>query len=82
MGVPDPVAGQQVLLVAESVENSTLDELELYTWLTSNLPKHARPRYLILTHALPRTPTNKVLKTGLLDTIDLTDAWSPPVRRS
>ncbi|MGN5238577.1 AMP-binding protein [Rhodococcus sp. SJ-3] len=82
IGVPDLVAGHQVLLVAETIENSTLNEPELNTWLTSKLPKHALPRYLILTHALPRTPTNKVLKTGLLDTIDLTDAWSPPVRRS
>lgn len=81
LGVPDSIAGHEVLVAAEVVENSVLDEPTLYEWLTSRLPKHTLPRYLILTGALPRTPTNKVLKTGLLDTIDLTEVWSPPSRR-
>jgi len=81
LGVPDPIAGHEVLIAAEVVENSPLDEPTLYKWLTSRLPKHTLPKYLTLTDALPRTPTNKVLKTGLLDTIELTGVWSPPTRR-
>ncbi|MEE2033730.1 AMP-binding protein [Rhodococcus chondri] len=81
LGVPDNVAGHEVVVVAEVVENSALGEPALYEWLTSRLPKHTLPRYLALTDALPRTPTNKVLKTGLLDTIDLAEAWSPPSLR-
>lgn len=81
IGVPDSVAGHEILIAAEIVENCTLDEQALYEWMTSRLPRHALPKYLALTDTLPRTPTNKVLKTGLLDTIDLTATWSPPVRR-
>ncbi|MFF3573328.1 AMP-binding protein [Nocardia jiangxiensis] len=80
IGVPDTVAGQEILIAAEVIENSILDEPALYDWMTSRLPKHALPKYLTLTDTLPRTPTNKILKTGLLDTIDLSNTWSPPVR--
>ncbi|MGV9960180.1 class I adenylate-forming enzyme family protein [Rhodococcus aetherivorans] len=82
LGVPDPVAGQEVLIAAEVVEHAALDEPALYEWLTNRLPRHTLPRYLTLTDELPRTPTSKVLKTGLLDAIDLTAVWSPPKRRS
>lgn len=81
IGVPDPVAGHEILVAAEVVENCTLDEPALYEWITSRLPKHALPKYLSLTDALPRTPTNKILKTGLLDSIDPDAAWSPPQRQ-
>ncbi|WP_062999453.1 AMP-binding protein [Nocardia jinanensis] len=81
VGVPDTVAGHEILIAAEVVENGTLDAPALYDWMTSRLPKHTLPKYLALVEALPRTPTNKVLKTGLLDTIDLTAAWKPPAGR-
>jgi crotonobetaine/carnitine-CoA ligase len=81
IGVPDPIVGQEVLIVAEVAEDGALDEPALYEWMTIRLPKHALPKYLTLTGALPRTPTNKIVKTGLLATIDLTRAWSPPARR-
>jgi crotonobetaine/carnitine-CoA ligase len=81
VGVPDTVAGQEILIAAEVVENGTLDAPALYDWMTSRLPKHTLPKYLALVDALPRTPTNKVRKTGLLDMIDLAAAWKPPARR-
>ncbi|WP_181063307.1 AMP-binding protein [Nocardia nova] len=81
IGVPDSIAGHEILIAAEVIENSTLDELSLYEWMTTRLPKHTLPKYLILTETLPRTPTNKILKTGLLDTIDLNATWTPPARR-
>ncbi|PPI94005.1 hypothetical protein C5E46_23620 [Nocardia nova] len=82
LGVPDSVAGHEVLVAAEVVESSALNEPALYDWMTSRLPKHALPKYLTLTDALPRTPTNKILKAGLLDSIELNSVWSPPGRRS
>jgi crotonobetaine/carnitine-CoA ligase len=81
IGVPDSVAGHEILIAAEVIENSTLDEPSLYEWMTSRLPKHTLPKYLTLIETLPRTPTNKILKTGLLDTIDLNVTWTPPTRR-
>jgi len=80
IGVPDSVAGHEILVVAETVENGLLDASALYEWMAIRLPEHTLPKYLALTDTLPRTPTNKIRKTGLLDSIDLAAAWSPPVR--
>ena len=77
LGVRDAVAGHEVLLLAQS---TTLSEAELYDWLHDRVPRYARPRYVMVTGELPRTPTGKVRKTGLADTVDLLTVWSPATR--
>jgi carnitine-CoA ligase len=39
------------------------------------------PAYLAIADELPRTPTGKVQKTGLLAAQNLTTAWQSPYRR-
>jgi crotonobetaine/carnitine-CoA ligase len=40
------------------------------------------PAYIVVVDELPLTPTNKVQKSGLLESFDLSAAWtSPQLRR-
>ncbi|HVW42912.1 MAG TPA: AMP-binding protein [Amycolatopsis sp.] len=80
LGVPDPVVGQQVLLVVVPAGHGCRPAA-LWERLTAELPRHALPAYVVLRSGLPRTPTNKVRKAALLDEIDLDSAWRPGSRR-
>lgn len=80
LGVPDPVAGHEVLLAVEPRSEGALDVAELFGWLTDRLPRYMLPAYIAVVDELPRTPTGKVAKTGLAATIDLATAWSAPRR--
>jgi len=83
VGVPDRIAGREVLVVVEPEPGVSLPEEELYAWLQAAVPKHALPRYLMVVPELRRTPTGKVLKKKLLAEVDLATAWTPPsVRRA
>lgn len=50
---------------------------ELWARLTGRLPRYMAPSYVLVCDDLPRTPTNKVRKVGLLDRLDLASAWRP-----
>jgi crotonobetaine/carnitine-CoA ligase len=76
LGVPDPVAGQEVLL-AVVPSTPQFQPGELWERLRQHLPRHALPAYVVVRAALPLTPTGKVRKTGLLDQLDLSSAWRP-----
>jgi fatty-acyl-CoA synthase len=64
-GVPDPVAGDQ--LVAALVLRSALgpDDFARFLAAHADLGAKSWPRYVRLVEALPRTATNKVLKREL-----------------
>jgi crotonobetaine/carnitine-CoA ligase len=83
LGVPDKVAGQQVLLAVQPREpGEVIDPAALYERLTESLPRYMLPAYIVIVDELPLTPTNKVQKTGLLEQLDLSAAWaSPQLRR-
>jgi crotonobetaine/carnitine-CoA ligase len=84
LGVPDPVAGYEVLLVVvprHAAGDGGFDPSALYVRLSDQLPRYARPAYIVVRSALPKTPTHKVRKTGLLDALDIGSAWRPPTRR-
>jgi crotonobetaine/carnitine-CoA ligase len=80
IGVPDPVAGQEVLLAVEPAARASFDPASLYARLTDQLARYMLPAYVVVCDELPRTPTQKVQKTGLIDSIDLSAAWRPPRR--
>lgn len=80
-GVPDPVAGQEVALVIVARDPATFDVGEFYVRLADLLPKAALPSYISFSDDLPRTPTNKVRKVELTQTIDLAAAWRPKKER-
>lgn len=80
VGVPDPVTGQNVLLVVKPHPEVDLDPAALYDRLESRLPKYMRPTYIVVLDELPRTPTNKIRKNVLRDQVDLETAWQAPSR--
>jgi carnitine-CoA ligase len=81
LAVPDSVAGHEVLLVVQTAGEAVVDLSELFEWLTERLPRYMLPAYLAIADELPRTPTGKVQKTGLLAAQNLTTAWQSPYRR-
>lgn len=80
VGVPDPLAGHEVLLAVVPRAGRDIDPAELYARLTEQLPRYMLPAYVVVCTDLPKTPTHKVQKTGLLDALDLDGAWRPPAR--
>lgn len=95
LGVPDPVAGHRVLLAVvpsgpvaaatagadtAGLATAGFDPGALYQRLAGQLPRYALPEYIVARAELPRTPTHKVRKTGLLETLDIESAWRPPSR--
>jgi crotonobetaine/carnitine-CoA ligase len=82
LGVPDRIAGQEVMLVVQPREpDAVTDPAALFGRLTATLPKYMLPAYIAVVDELPLTPTHKVQKTGLLDTIDISTAWRSPQLR-
>ncbi len=75
VGVPDPIAGHEVLIAALPRPGHDLTPVELHTVLAAALPKHMVPRYVCLPEELPRTATNKVRKTTLIDGFDRAVVW-------
>jgi crotonobetaine/carnitine-CoA ligase len=74
VGVPDPVSGQAVA-VAVVPGPDGCDPAALVDRLGGQLPRHAMPTYVLVVEALPRTPTHKVRKVALADSLDLSAAW-------
>lgn len=83
IGVPDDVAGQEVLLVVVPRPGRPLDPEDLYRRLESELPRYMQPAYVVVAEedSIPRTPTNKIRKVALLEAVDLDAAWRSPRRR-
>jgi crotonobetaine/carnitine-CoA ligase len=81
LGVPDPVAGEEVALVVVPAPTGC-DPGALYERLRDQLPRHALPAHVLVVDDLPRTPTNKVRKAELRERLDLTTAWRPAERAS
>jgi carnitine-CoA ligase len=78
LGVPDPVAGQEMVIAVMPRDAATFDPADLYERLTRRLPRAFLPSYVVLCDDLPRTATNKVRKVGLAERLDLITAWRPP----
>lgn len=79
IAVPDDEVGDQVLAVAEVAPRATFDADEFATFLDQqpDLGTKWAPAFVRLTHSLPRTPTNKVLKRALDPTVGAgtSDLW-------
>lgn len=77
IGIPEPVTGQAVVLVVVP-SPAGCEPAQLHERLREQLPRYALPSYILLVEAMPRTPTNKVRKVELRESIDLSGAWRPP----
>lgn len=78
VGVPDPVAGQEILLVVLPRPGVVFDPAALYERLAGQLPRYMQPAYIVAREDVPRTPTNKIRKTALLELVDLETVWRSP----
>jgi crotonobetaine/carnitine-CoA ligase len=78
VGVPSPVAGQDVLLVVVP-PRAGLDPAALFDALRDCLPKHALPAYVAVCDELPKTVNGKTRKADLAALRGV--AWASPVVR-
>ncbi len=77
VGVPHEVLGQQV--AAAVVTRGAVEPRELQALVRSQLAEHKTPHRIVVTEALPRTPSGKVRKRDLVATLGPADQ---PDRRS
>ncbi|WP_428149740.1 AMP-binding protein [Brevundimonas sp.] len=66
-GVDLPGGEQEVMVAVAPVDGAGIDPRELLEWLIPRMTHFMVPRYVRVETALPKTPTNKVQKTGLRD---------------
>ncbi|WP_426050631.1 AMP-binding protein [Brevundimonas sp. SL161] len=66
-GVDLPGGEQEVMVAVAPVDGARIDPRELIEWLIPRMTHFMVPRYVRVETALPKTPTNKIQKTGLRD---------------
>ncbi len=62
VGVPDPDFGQRLCAVVVAEDGAELDPDELRATVRRRLGRHLVPRDVIVTGAIPRTPSGKVIR--------------------
>lgn len=83
VATPDEAVGDQVLAVAELADGAAFDPDDFADWLSRqpDLGPKQVPAYLRVVDALPRTPTNKVVKRSLAPVSDPAGLWVRSSRR-
>lgn len=64
-GVDLPGGEQEVMVAVAPVDGAEIDARALIEWLIPRMTHFMVPRYVRVEAALPKTPTNKIQKTGL-----------------
>lgn len=64
-GVDLPGGEQEVMVAVAPVPGATIDAHALVEWLIPRMTHFMVPRYVRIQTELPKTPTNKIMKTGL-----------------
>lgn len=64
-GIDLPGGEQEVMVAVAPVSGTTLDAQALIEWLIPRMTHFMVPRYVRIEVELPKTPTNKIMKTGL-----------------
>jgi acyl-CoA synthetase (AMP-forming)/AMP-acid ligase II len=62
IGIPDEEWGEKVTAVVVLKEGYQVTEAELIDYCKEHLASYKKPKSVIFTNALPRTPTGKILK--------------------
>ena len=78
VGVPSPIAGQEVLLAVVPNDPARFDVAHCYGRLECSLPKYMRPAYVSVRSELPKTPNGKVLRRVIREEKDHGDLWTSP----
>jgi crotonobetaine/carnitine-CoA ligase len=64
-GVEMPGGEQEVMVCVAPVPGAEIDPKSLIEWLIPRMTHFMVPRFVRVVNALPKTPTNKIQKTGL-----------------
>ena len=75
IAVPSEVGEDDVMLVVAATEGAAIDPLELTKFLIERLPYFMVPRFIRVLPDLPKTPSNKVIKTDLRADGITSDSW-------
>lgn len=67
VGVPDELLGQAILAVVVPMEGREVDRQRLLRGCLDQLPRFKLPAHILELPALPRTPTGKVARAGLVE---------------
>jgi len=65
IGFPHEKWGEAVKAIVVVQEGQTLTEAELIEWCQGKIGRFKIPKSVVITEAIPRTPTGKILKTEL-----------------
>jgi long-chain acyl-CoA synthetase len=65
IGVPDPVKGEVIKAFIVPKEGETLDRRAILDFLKPHLASYKMPRFIEVTHALPKNAAGKILKKEL-----------------
>jgi crotonobetaine/carnitine-CoA ligase len=74
VAVPAELGEEDILLYVEPKPGATPSGEELFAFLAARAAKFMLPRYIRIVDRLPRTATEKIIKTGLSRTID-SETW-------
>ena len=62
VGVKAEISEFDIQLFIEPRPNATLDPQEVWTWLSTRLAPHQRPRFISVVDHFPRTPSQRIQK--------------------
>ena len=75
VAVPSELSEDEVLIAISLAEGETLRPEELVAYLIPRMPHYMVPRYVRIMAALPKTPTQKILKRTLRSEGVTADTW-------
>ena len=80
VAVPSELAEDDILLVVQPKETSTIDPSALHAYAQAHLPKYAVPRYIRVVERLPKTGTHRTMKHELVKDGVTDSTWRAPAR--
>jgi len=75
---PAPLGEDDIRLIVVARPGMSLMADELFDWLRPRLPRYMLPRYIEISEQLPRTPSGKVAKAGLVSAGLTQNIWESP----
>jgi crotonobetaine/carnitine-CoA ligase len=75
VAVPSDLSEDEVLVAVSLAEGQTLEPQALVEYLVPRMPHYMVPRYVRIMEALPKTPTQKILKRTLRAEGITADTW-------
>ena len=75
VGIPSDLGDEDILVAVVCKPGEQVDERSLLEYLIPRMPHFMVPRYVRIMDALPKTPTNKLMKYAIRDDGVTADTW-------